>query len=247
MKNLLQFFLGFIGYSIIKSKNFRRINRTLDHAIKYLLNKNNPIIIDVGAHEGESILRFCKLFKNPKIHSFEPQLESFQKLEKIQQGKDNLYINNFGLGSKIENKEIYINSNTAASSYLNLNNKSKYFRSLKTVNKQNTKINTLDNYLIEKKINFIDLIKIDVQGFENDVLNGALKSLNKVHLIEIEIVFVNLYEKYNSFYQIEKILNDYNFELYSLSSITLNRKNDRIRNLDALYYNTKINKEINYE
>ena len=130
---------------------------------------------------------------------------------------------------------------------MNIDNQSKYFRSLKTIKKQESKIDTLDNYLIEKKINFVDLIKIDVQGFENEVLNGALKSLDKVHLIEIEIVFVNYYEKNNSFYQIENILKNYNFELYSLSSITLNRKNDRIRNLDALYYNTKINKEINHE
>ena len=39
----------------------------------------------------------------------------------------------------------------------------------------------------------------------------------------------------------KKILKKYNFELYSLSSISLNRENDRIRNLDALYYNTKFN------
>jgi len=245
MKNFIQFLLSFFGYNIIKSKNFYKVNRTLDYAIKNLLNKNDPRIIDIGAHEGESIIRFNKLFNNPEIHSFEPQIESFKKLEKLK--TNNIYLNNFGLGSKSENKDIYINSNTAASSYLNIDNKSKYFRSLKTIKKEETKIDTLDNYLIEKKIDFIDLMKIDVQGFENEVLNGALKSLNKVNLIEIEIVFVNYYEKYNSFYEIENILKNYNFELYSLSSITLNRKNDRLRNLDALYYNKKINKEINYK
>ena len=58
MKNLLQFFLNIFGYNIIKSKNFRKINRTLDLSIKSLLKKNNPLIIDIGAHEGESINRF---------------------------------------------------------------------------------------------------------------------------------------------------------------------------------------------
>ena len=97
---------------------------------------------------------------------------------------------------------------------------------------------------MKKKIDFVDLVKIDVQGFENEVLNGSLQSLNKIHLIEIEVVFVNYYEKKNSFYQIENVLKNYNFELYSLSSLTLNRRDDRLRNLDALYFNTKINKEI---
>ena len=243
MKNLLQFFLNIFGYNIIKSKNFRKINRTLDHSIKSLLKKNNPLIIDIGAHEGESINRFNKIFSNAQIHSFEPQIEAFNRLKVLK--TKNIHLNNFGLGSKIENKDIFVNSNTAASSYLNIDNKSHYFRSLRTINKQETKINTLDNYLIEKKIDFVDLVKIDVQGFENEVLNGSLQSLNKIHLIEIEVVFVNYYEKKNSFYQIENVLKNYNFELYSLSSLTLNRRDDRLRNLDALYFNTKINKEIN--
>ena len=50
-----------------------------------------------------------------------------------------------------------------------------------------------------KKITFVDLMKIDVQGYENEVLKGAINSLEKIHLIEIEIVFVNYYEQKNSF------------------------------------------------
>lgn len=83
-------------------------------------------------------------------------------------------------------------------------------------------------------------MKIDVQGFEEDVLRGAIKSLDKVKLIEVEIVFVNLYEKNSSFFKIESILNEYNFELFSLSSISLKRDDDRIKNLDTLYYNPNI-------
>ena len=40
--------------------------------IKDLLNKNNPIIIEIGAHYGEDTLRFLEIFPNAKIHCFEP-------------------------------------------------------------------------------------------------------------------------------------------------------------------------------
>ena len=160
-------------------------------------------------------------------------------MNKKKNDKD-LVLNNFALGSKEGNQEIFVNSNTAASSYLNIDNKDKFFKSLKTIQKEQTRIDTFDNYFNKIKVNYIDLVKIDVQGLEEEVLKGAHKSLNKVLLIEIEIVFVNLYEKHSSFYQIENILKNYDFELYSLSSISLNKQNDRIRNLDALYYNTKI-------
>ena len=239
MKKFLQFLVSLFGYNIIKSSNFYKINRTLDQAIKSIIKKKNPIIFDVGAHEGESIDRFKNLFQNPIIHSFEPQSKIFEKLMNKKNDKD-LVLNNFALGSKEGNQEIFVNSNTAASSYLNIDNKDKFFKSLKTIQKEQTRIDTFDNYFNKIKVNYIDLVKIDVQGLEEEVLKGAHKSLNKVLLIEIEIVFVNLYEKHSSFYQIENILKNYDFELYSLSSISLNKQNDRIRNLDALYYNTKI-------
>lgn len=240
MKKFLQFLVSLFGYNIIKSSNFYKINRTLDQAIKSIIKKKNPIIFDVGAHEGESIDRFKNLFQNPIIHSFEPQSKIFEKLMNKKKNDKDLVLNNFALGSKEENQEIFVNSNTAASSYLNIDNKDKFFKSLKTIQKEQTRIDTFDNYFNKIKVNYIDLVKIDVQGLEEEVLKGAHKSLNKVLLIEIEIIFVNLYEKHSSFYQIENILKNYNFELYSLSSISLNKQNDRIRNLDALYYNTKI-------
>ena len=240
MKKFLQFLVSLFGYNIIKSSNFYKINRTLDQAIKSIIKKKNPIIFDVGAHEGESIDRFKNLFQNPIIHSFEPQSKIFEKLLNKKKNDKDLFLNNFALGSKEGNQEIFVNSNTAASSYLNIDNKDKFFKSLKTIQKEQTRIDTFDNYFNKIKVNYIDLVKIDVQGLEEEVLKGAHNSLNKVLLIEIEIVFVNLYEKHSSFYQIENILKNYNFELYSLSSISLNKQNDRIRNLDALYYNTKI-------
>ena len=80
MKKFLQFLVGIFGYNITKSVNFYKINRTLDRAIKSVIKKNDPIIFDIGAHEGESIDRFKNLFENPTIHSFEPQTQIFEKL-----------------------------------------------------------------------------------------------------------------------------------------------------------------------
>ena len=240
MKKFLQFLVSLFGYNIIKSSNFYKINRTLDQAIKSIIKKKNPIIFDVGAHEGESIDRFKNLFQNPIIHSFEPHSKIVEKLMYKKKNEKDLVLNNFARGSKEGNQEIFVNSNTAASSYLNIDNKDKFFKSLKTIQKEQTRIDTFDNYFNKIKVNYIDLVKIDVQGLEEEVLKGAHKSLNKVLLIEIEIVFVNLYEKHSSFYQIENILKNYDFELYSLSSISLNKQTERIRNIDALYYNTKL-------
>tara|TARA_B110000196_G_C21119734_1_gene652525 strand:- start:826 stop:1536 length:711 start_codon:yes stop_codon:yes gene_type:complete len=233
LKNIIQNLAGILGYSIIKKKNFYKIQRTLDNAIQSQILKDNPTIFDVGAHEGESITRFKKIFKKPKIHSFEPQIKSFAILKKLQ--NDNIIVNNCALGSKEDLKKFYINSNDATSSFVPIDTSSKHLKGIKTIDNEKINIKTLDDYVLKEKINYIDLLKIDVQGYETEVLLGSLKSLsNKIHFIEVEICFVEYYQKISSFFNIENIINEYNFELYSLSS-PLSRKDGRIKTLDALY------------
>jgi FkbM family methyltransferase len=232
LKKIIQNIAGALGYSIIKKKNFFKIQRTLDAAIKNKILKDNPIILDVGAHEGESIVRFKNIFKDPHIHSFEPQEESFNILKRLK--NKNIFVNNFALGSKEEIKDFYINSNDATSSFIPLDNSSKHLKGITTIKNKKINLKKLDDYVAEKEIDYIDLLKIDVQGYETEVLLGSLKSLsNKIKMIEVEICFVEYYKNISSFYNIEKIINE-QFELYALSS-PVARRDGRIKVLDALY------------
>ena len=58
--------------------------------------------------------------------------------------------------------------------------------------KVDIKVMTLDNYCIVNKINKIDILKIDTQGYESKVLDGAKQSLKKnmISALEIEIIFI---------------------------------------------------------
>ena len=114
MKKLIQKFLNFFGYAAIKNKNFKKIYRTLDDTIVTLINRDNPLIFDIGAHEGESIKRFKKIFKKPAIHSFEPQSRCFKELQKLKD--ENIILNNFGFGNKREDKIINIYNDDSSSS-----------------------------------------------------------------------------------------------------------------------------------
>ena len=74
--------------------------------------------------------------------------------------------------------------------------------------KVDIKVMTLDNYCIVNKVNKIDILKIDTQGYESKVLEGAKHSLKKnmISALEIEIILDDVYEIYNSFSDIEKNL-----------------------------------------
>ena len=238
MKKLINNLLSSIGYSIIKKKNFDKIYRTLDSSIKNLLNKKDPLIFDVGAHKGESIDRFLKIFDKPIFHCFEPQEDSFDILK--QHHYKNVFFNNFALGDKNEDKEINILNDDSSSSLYKLHERSENLGKLKKINSKIVSIQTLDGYIKTNKIDKIDLLKIDVQGYEDKVLSGGIHALKNIFLIELEIIFIDYYEKKKSFYDLEKILNINDFELYSLSTPQFT-KNYQIKWLDALYINRKFN------
>jgi len=235
MKKILQNLFIFFGYSLIKKKNFEKLYRTLDQSIKYLIKKDNPIIFDVGAHTGETIERFRKLYNKSIIHSFEPQVDSFQKLKKF--SDDKTILNNFALGEKIEIKKFYINKNDSTSGFYKFTDK--MFADHNNYSKD-IQIKTLDQYVEERNVENIDILKIDVQGYEDNVLKGAIKTLtNKIKILELEIIFIDYYEKKSSFYNLESIIKPLGFELYTISSPVLDESDDRLKWLDAIYISNK--------
>jgi FkbM family methyltransferase len=235
MKKILQKIFNFFGYSLIREKNFQKLYRTLDKSIQFLIDKDNPLIIDVGAHTGESIKRFRKIYNNCEIHSFEPQPKSFKKLNYLKNSKT--IINNFALGEKQDTKNFYIHNNDSTSSFYKFSN-----LNIKENNEliEKTKIETLDEYVKKKNLGIIDILKIDVQGYEDQVLKGAVESIkHNVKIIELEIIFIDYYEKKSCFNDIENILKPLDFELYTVSSPVLNDTTDRLKWLDAIYVSKK--------
>ena len=235
MKKLIQKLFNLFGYSLIKEKNFQKLYRTLDKSIKNLIISKNPLIFDVGAHTGESITRFRRIYPNCEIHSFEPQQRSFEKLNQF--NNSNTKINNFALGEKKETKNFYIHSNDSTSSFYkfsseNINEKNNYI--------EKVKIETLDEYVRQNQIDFIDILKIDVQGYEDQVLKGGINTIkNKIKIIELEIIFIDYYEKKTCFSDIENILKPLDFELHTISSPVLNDATDQLKWLDAIYISKK--------
>ena len=76
-----------------KSRNQKYFeNYSREIVIKNIVKKENPICFDIGAHIGESVLYFNKLFNNPLIYSFEPSPKSFKILK-----NNNLRLNKKGV------------------------------------------------------------------------------------------------------------------------------------------------------
>jgi FkbM family methyltransferase len=201
---------------------------------KYILT--NPVIIDIGANEGQSIKRFNLIFDNCIIHSFEPITKCFYRL--VKDFPDKKFIkNNYALSDKNTNKKFFINKNSYTSSFNRINKNYEHTHEKdKIKNSIKVKTITLDAYINYNQIKKIDILKIDTQGHELNVLKGSKKSLRKniINFIEVELILCDYYTNKIKLYEIDHIMNKNNYELIDFQGFNYSKKN-QIQWFDMLY------------
>ena len=93
---------------------------------KFIKKNDNLIIFDIGANVGSSIIRFQKELKFKEIHSFEPNIEAFEKLKKFT--SNSIFLNNCALGDKNQYKDFYNYKKTSSSSFYKLNKNHQFMK-----------------------------------------------------------------------------------------------------------------------
>ena len=228
MKKFIQKLVNLFGYKVMKIKSTNATD--LDGLTKYLITKSDPVILDVGAHNGSSVKRYKKLFKEPEIHCFEPISDDLNTIKNNYPNDQKLILNNVGVGDERGYLKFNINAKRNTSSFKKLipnttwiKKRSKTFNvddDKFSIKEQNTKIITLDDYVNEKNLTSIDILKIDTQGFEDKVLLGAQNLLknNRIKLIQLELIFSEIYENPLNIYDVEKTLIPNNYKLFGISN-----------------------------
>lgn len=143
---------------------------------KYKKYIENGYILDIGSNIGFFSDVIVKKLNYNQIHLFEPCIEYFNNSKKSLEKYENIYFNNFGLGNKNEEKILYksTTSNIGWNTFLKKdpNQKDNFFNKM---DKEKCIIKKLDDY----KINNVDFIKIDVEGYEYKVLEGGMNLIKK--------------------------------------------------------------------
>jgi FkbM family methyltransferase len=201
--------------------------------MRCLTEIEHPVVFDVGANVGQSISRFRRQFADPVIHAFEPNPEAFAELSRTTGDLPKLSLNNYGLGSTDEIRELVENTHSDMSSFLEPG--PECWGEVKA--RRPTRISTLDQYGKLKAIERIDILKTDTQGFDLEVLKGAKQLLagNRIHLVYLELNFFKLYENLPRFDAIYGFLADNGFSLVTFYQFFY--KHDRLAWTDALFVN----------
>ena len=207
---------------------------------------DNPVLFDIGAHNGESVIYLRSIFPKSVIYSFEPDPESFEILKN--RGYDNNFCFNVAISNECGKVAFFRNeiSHTNSLFKVNLDSKDSIRINEERINKSTSyfeRINKqvtvdairLDDFVEQHHIESIDLLKIDVQGVELKVLDGGAGALQKTNAIILEASFYDFYESRSSFYDIERILLPAGFRMFSIMELSQNPMNGRTDWAEILY------------
>ena len=237
------------GYDIKKINN-KFYDISFEEILKNNL-PNSPIIFDIGANKGQSIEKFLKIFENPQIHSFEPIKDEIDILKKKYKDNKNIHLNDFALGEKNELKNFNITAKSDNSSFNKINLNTDWVKVRSKQNNTNVnnyvekiekvKVITLDDYVKSQKIDDIDLVKMDTQGYEDKILEGSLETIkkNKITINKTQMMFDDNYNKYLNFIDIEKYIIPYNFRIVGIDMVHDNMFSGLVFSGDVMYFNKK--------
>ena len=157
----------------------------------------NSVIFDVGANRGQSIRFFLKLFPQCTIYGFEPSRSVFPILRDKFSGNPNIKLFELALGSA-SGKSVFFEHPLDETSTLSPPDSNSNWQKTKNrllfIGKDHqfiqtiVTVTTVDEFYESNNLSKIDLLKIDVEGFEYDVLRGATNTLTKgaIRTIQIE-------------------------------------------------------------
>lgn len=129
-------------------------------------------LFDVGSNKGQYLNLSIREMNDQdfNIHCFEPGKETFEILEKATIDK-RVKLNNIGLGK--QNEEKLLHYNNAGSGLASLTKRRLDHFDIDFGQSETVSIKTLDKYCEENEVKHINLLKIDVEGHELDVFEGA--------------------------------------------------------------------------
>ena len=237
---------------IIKSIGINNFENDNLSGEKHLLNVilktfNKPIIFDIGGNVGNYSNSIKSLSKNSIIYSFEPHPKTYGIL-KLNADKYGYNAYNYACGDKESKLQLYdYEDESSGTEHASLYKET--FDNLyhKKVISYEVDVITLDKFVLDNKINKINLLKIDTEGNDFNVLLGAKECLHKniIDIIHFEFNSMNVYCRvfFKDFFD---LLINYNlFRLLPKSFIPINNYEPIHCEIFAYQNIVAVNKNLN--
>jgi FkbM family methyltransferase len=227
-------------YPSFINNGYLHFEKLFEIAGDFGLTGREGLILDVGGADGVTAVKFHETFKSAKVYVFEPIEDNATGLKKNILPFKRITFFQKALGSEKKQTEIHITKRVTSSSLFPVNTaelREDYMSSqLVPERKQKVELDRVDN--IVQPGETVLVMKLDVQGFELEVLKGAEKTLKHTKLVMAELQNHRLYEGAPMYYDIDAFLRKNNFTL--LQNVPSLREGHKQLEWDAIYINNDL-------
>lgn len=204
---------------------------------KWFPEEKIQLVLDVGANEGQFIRTSLALMPRVPIYAFEPNPSAIQTLQNCDWGAEIVTLFPIALGSQQETLTLNVSKFSPASSLLQNSNQltSEFPETVPetTVNVDVKRLDAVIQTLGTPAANF--LLKIDVQGFELEVLKGAVGVFDQILVIVCEVNLALLYEQQCTLESILAFLQNYHYQLIDIGQPVRSRTSEEALYVDLAF------------
>ncbi|MBW4496550.1 MAG: FkbM family methyltransferase [Oscillatoria princeps RMCB-10] len=198
-------------------------------------------LLDIGAHSGRWAYSLHQL--NPELKHvvfFEPQTCLQKKLQSLSLPGVSKAIYKCGLGEREE--VLTLKGGSPSASFLDASEiQNQCFPNSILDESEQVKIKILDKIYERDKLPYPDLIKLDVQGFELNVLKGGINILSKSKYLVIELSYRQFYKEQPALWEVLKFLQDNNYTLVARGHEFRSGQNYvELLQMDGIFINTAL-------
>lgn len=183
------------------------------------------VVFDIGAHKGDWTRSCSRHFPDASFHLFEPQqdlLESFQ-LKTVDLKK-----NFIGVSSHEGIVPMYEHDRRDSFSLKDISKRGRVYKDIP--------VESIDSYSSKNNISQIDILKIDGEGTDLEILQGAKRMLSSVTIIFVEAGLVN--PKFeNTVPNLINVLKDFSFEIFDISDLNRSPFSAHLWNVELVFIN----------
>jgi len=180
---------------------------------KWLVGLGVKTVLDVGANVGRFAITARKLFPGAHIYAFEPLPDCLAQAKVVMQGDHHFTPLNIALGAEAGEATFYRNAALPSSSFLKVTRThTTAFPGTGETSEVRVRVDSLDHIARTLHLETPMLVKIDVQGFEDQVLRGGEATIRRASVLLVETSFETLYEGQALFDGIHAVLKDWGFE-----------------------------------
>jgi FkbM family methyltransferase len=208
----------------------------LDLDLPWLKQAQIRTVLDIGANTGQFASAVHEVLPHARIYSFEPLDDCYKQLKNRLSNADGFKAFNVSLSSEDGSAKFYRNAYTQSSSLLPMTDlhRNAFAWTAQTA-PVTVKMRRLDSFWDEIELQRQVLVKIDVQGSEDQVLLGAERVIGEAKYVIVETSFEPLYEGQASFERVYDIMIGYGFRYAGNMDQLASPIDGRILQADALF------------